>query len=203
MNPLKGKALSFKDRMALLDKALSRETPESLAAKLHAYGDYTEYNEEGNCEMNPFITRLEMLPAPESRETPKSLAEKFKAHGYTCDEKDILEEVPEICWQIAHWNNNEKYQRRIVCAANRFKLKDGGTLVIPGARHYSKDMAEVLDQVSDKLVSDHVCGVNQGFIDQYSNYWTREEAMIIATYANQVRIERGGSEKELYSEDLY
>ncbi|AWD91029.1 hypothetical protein [Enterobacteria phage vB_EcoM_IME281] len=162
MNPLKAKELSFKAQLALLDKALSRETPKSLAAKLQAYGDYAEYSEE-----------------------------------------DVLEEVPEICWQIAHWNNNEKYQRRIVCAANRFKLKDGGTLVIPGARHYSKDMAEVLDQVSDKLVSEHVCGDDQGFIDQYSNYWTREEAMIIATYANQVRIERGGSEKELYSEDLY
>ncbi len=72
---------TFKERLELLDLALLRETPESLAAKLQAYGDYTEYTEE-----------------------------------------DVLEEVPEICWQVAHWNNNEKYQRRIVCAANRFKM---------------------------------------------------------------------------------
>ncbi|AND76196.1 hypothetical protein MX01_251 [Escherichia phage MX01] len=162
MNPLKGKELSFKDRMALLDKALSRETPESLAAKLQAYGDYTEYTEE-----------------------------------------DVLEEVPEICWQVAHWCEDQKFQRRIVCAANRFKLKDGGTLVIPATRHYSKDMGAVIKAVEDKLVTRFVCDDDQGFIDQYSNYWTREEAMIIATYAGQVRIERGGSEKELYSEDLY
>nr|CAA88456.1 unknown [Tequatrovirus T4] len=86
--------------------------------------------------------------------------------------------------------------------ANRFKLKDGRTLIIPGARHYSKDMAEVLDVVKPQLVTQQVCDDDQGFIDQYSNYWTREEAMIIATYAGQVSIERG-SEKELYSEDLY
>lgn len=162
MNPLKGKELSFKDRMALLDKALSRETPESLAAKLQAYGDYTEYTEE-----------------------------------------DVLEEVPEICWQVAHWCEDQKFQRRIVCAANRFKLKDGGTLVIPATRHYSKDMGAVIKAVEDKLVTRFVCDDDQGFVDQYGNYWTREEAMIIATYAGQVRIERGGSEKELYSEDLY
>ncbi|UDY80652.1 hypothetical protein [Shigella phage CT01] len=153
--------------------------------------------------MNPFINRLKMLNVPLSRETPESLVQKFKAHGYKCTEEDILAEVPEICWQSAYWDENQKYQRRIVCAANRFKLKDGRTLVIPGVRHYSKDMATVLDIVKPQLVTQQVCDDDQGFIDQYSNYWTREEAMIIATYAGQVRIERGGSEKELYSEDLY
>ena len=153
--------------------------------------------------MKTFKERLALLDKALSRETPESLASKLASYGGEYTEQNVLDEVPEICWQTLYWDENQKYQRRIVCAANRFKLKDGGTLVIPGARHYSKDMAAVLDQVSDKLVSDHVCGDNQGFIDQYSNYWTREEAMIIATYANQVRIERGGSEKELYSEDLY
>ena len=45
--------------------------------------------------------------------------------------------------------------------------------------------------------------MTKGLLTNTVNYWTREEAMIIATYAGQVRIERGGSEKELYSEDLY
>lgn len=153
--------------------------------------------------MKPFITRLEMLNVPLERETPKSLADKFRAHGYKLTEEDVLNEVPEICWQVATWCEDQKYQRRIVSAANRFKLLAGGTLVIPGTRHYSKDMSEVIRAVEDKLVTRFVCDDDQGFIDQYSNYWTREEAMVIATYANQVRIERGGSEKELYSEDLY
>lgn len=154
--------LTFEERLALLDKALQRETPESLAAKLNSYGDFTKYTEE-----------------------------------------DVLNNVPEICWQVATWSEDQKYQRRIVSAANRFKLLSGGTLVIPGTRHYSKDMSEVIRAVEDKLVTRFVCDDDQGFIDQYGNYWTREEAMIIATYANQVRIERGGREKELYSEDLY
>lgn len=153
--------------------------------------------------MKSFKERLELLDLALSRETPESLAEKFQSYGYNYSADDIMNEVPEICWQTCYWNNGQKVQRVIVCAANRFKLKSGGTLVIPGVRHYSKDMAEVLDIVSPQLVSQQVCGDDQGFIDQYSNYWTREEAMIIATYAGQVCIERGGSEKELYSEDLY
>lgn len=150
-----------------------------------------------------FEERLALLGKTLSRETPESLASKLSLYGGEYTEQGILNEVPEICWEVGHWCNDQKFQRRIVSAANRFKLKEGGTLVIPGARHYSKDMAAVLDAVEDKVVSCQVCGDDQGFIDQYSNYWTREEAMIIATYANQVRIERGGSEKELYSEDLY
>lgn len=153
--------------------------------------------------MKTFEERLALLDKALSRETPESLAAKLQSYGYGYTTEDVLENIPEICWQPAYWDENQKYQRRIVCAANRFKLKDGGTLVIPGARHYSKDMAAVLDVVKPQLVTQQVCDDDQGFIDQYSNYWTREEAMIIATYANQVRIERGGSEKELYSEDLY
>ena len=108
-----------------------------------------------------------------------------------------------ICYEPIYWDKNQLIQRRIVCAANRFKLKDGGVLVLPGVRHYSKDMGAVLDVISDKLESEQVVSDDQGFIDQYSNYWTRKEAMIIATHANQVRINRGGRVDELYSEDLY
>ena len=152
---------TFKERLALLDKALSRETPESLAAKLSSYGEYTE--------------------------------------------QDVLDEVPEICWQPAYWDENQKYQRRIVCAANRFKLKDGGELVIPGTRHYSKDMALVLDQMRDKVVSEQVYGDDQGFLDQWGNYFTRKEALIIATHAGQINTRRvkSGPADTLFSEDLY
>lgn len=153
--------------------------------------------------MLPFKERLALLDEALARETPESLAKKLASYGGEYTEQNVLDEVPEICWETAYWYEDRKFQRRIVSAANRFKLKDGGTLVIPGARHYSKCMAAVLDVVSDKLVSDQAVGDDQGFIDQYSNYWTRKEAMIIATYANQVRIGRGGRADELYSEDLY
>lgn len=120
-------------------------------------------------------------------------------------EDNVPDNLPGICYKIAEWWDGRKLQRRIVCAANRFQLKDGGTLVIPGARHYSRDMAEVIDQVRDKLVKDHVHGDDQGFIDQWGEYHTREEALIIATHAGQVNTVRkkGGPEDELFSEDLY
>lgn len=115
------------------------------------------------------------------------------------------EEIPDICYKIADWWDGRKLQRVIVCAANRFELKDGGTLVIPGTRHYSKDMAEVLDLVSDKLVTDHVSGDNQGFVDQWGEYFTRKEALIIATHAGQIntRRKKGAPLDTLFSEDLY
>ncbi|ATS93633.1 hypothetical protein P1A145kb_p233 [Pectobacterium phage DU_PP_I] len=100
-------------------------------------------------------------------------------------ENQIKDDLPDVCYKIADWWDGRKLQRRIVCAANRFQLKDGGELVIPGVRHYSKDMALVLDQLRDKVVSDHVTGDNQGFVDQWGDYHTREVAVIIAEHAGQ------------------
>lgn len=111
--------------------------------------------------------------------------------------------IPDICFQIAHWNNDEKYQRRIVSAANRYELNNGEPLVIPCVRHYSKEHHHILDALKGRIKTRYVVEPNQGFVDQYSNYWTREEAMIIATAADQVRKERVGPEKMLFSEDLY
>lgn len=120
-------------------------------------------------------------------------------------ENKIKDDLPDVCYKIADWWDGRKLQRRIVCAANRFQLKDGGELVIPGVRHYSKDMALVLDQLRDKVVSDHVTGDNQGFVDQWGEYHTREVAVIIAEHAGQLNTGRkkSGPADELFSEDLY
>lgn len=114
-------------------------------------------------------------------------------------------DIPEICYQTAHWWDGRKLQRRIVCAANRFELKSGETLVVPGVRHYSPDMAKVLDQFREKLVSEQVYGDNQGFVDQWGNYFTRKEALIIATHSGQINRwnEKTFPKDELFSEDLY
>lgn len=116
-----------------------------------------------------------------------------------------MPKIPDVCWKIATWWDNRKLQRRIVCAANRFKLKDGGELVIPGSRHYSPDMAAVLDQVEDKLVTDHAYDEDQGFIDQWGEYHNREDALVIATHAGQINTvrEKGAPYDKLFSEDLY
>lgn len=108
-----------------------------------------------------------------------------------------------ICFEKAYWDKNQLIERRIVSAANRYKLKDGGTIVVPGTRHCSKDMAAVVDLILDKIVSRHTA--DQGFVDQFANYWTREEALVIATRAGQINTVRKKSnpEHQLFSEDLY
>lgn len=98
-------------------------------------------------------------------------------------------------------------QRRIVSAANRFRLKDGTVLVIPSARHGSAGMHATCDYlVAMGLFDDKKwpMGSDQGFIDNFDNYWSRKEAMLIAKHANQVNFEtNGGDNGELYSEGLY
>ena len=126
-------------------------------------------------------------------------------NGDLIETQNIGERIPEICFVKADWWDGRLLQRVIVCAANRFKLKAGGELVIPGTRHYSKDMALVLDQMRDKVVSEQVYGDDQGFLDQWGNYLTRKEALIVATHAGQIntRRQKGGPADTLFSEDLY
>ena len=126
-------------------------------------------------------------------------------NGDLIETQNIGECIHEICFVKADWWDGRLLQRVIVCAANRFKLKDGGELVIPGTRHYSKDMALVLDQMRDKVVSEQVYGDDQGFLDQWGNYLTRKEALIVATHAGQIntRRQKGGPADTLFSEDLY
>lgn len=113
--------------------------------------------------------------------------------------------IPEICFKIADWWDGRKLQRRIVCAANRFELKKGGYIVVPGARHYSPDMANVIDLIEDQLSSRFVSGEEQGFIDQWGEYFNRTDALVIATHANQINTAREKSLPldTLFSEDLY
>ena len=93
-------------------------------------------------------------------------------------------------------NNLVKPQQVVVCAACR---KDG--IILAGARHYDKVMRSQADAIGTKLV-----GFEEGFIDQFGDFLTREEAMKIAIAAGQkVDIERGcgGDTEILYSEGLY
>lgn len=114
-----------------------------------------------------------------------------------------------ICYEPLNWIGERVYEQRIiVSAANRFTLKSGRVLVVPCVRHYSKDLAEIINVLKNEEILDNsgmAYGENQGFIDQYSNYWTRREALIIATAANQINVRRRKSfpEDELFSEDLY
>lgn len=90
--------------------------------------------------------------------------------------------------------------RRIVCAANR-RRTDGH--IICGARHWDKLMrAQAIQCNTSKIFGHSFNGWDQGFIDQFGDWLTREEAWVVAEEQGQIRRRCGGGER-LYSENLY
>lgn len=84
-------------------------------------------------------------------------------------------------------------QRRVVCSANRFP--DG--VIILGARHWDPLMREHANLLGRRGGNEE-----QGFIDQWRVFMTREEAWLVAVDAGQI-IRDVGCQGELYSENLY
>jgi len=95
-----------------------------------------------------------------------------------------------------YWKDNgiEKPQQIVVCAA----IRTTGGLIICGARHCDKVMRRQATAAGVNLKSPE-----QGFIDQFGDYLTREEALKIAVKTTGVNFQRNGSETELFSEGLY
>lgn len=83
--------------------------------------------------------------------------------------------------------------RRIVCAANR--NRESGRIIC-GARHWDNIMRASL------LPGEKFTGWDQGFIDQFGDFLTREEAWEVASEQEQIRREVS-SPGTLYSENLY
>jgi len=98
--------------------------------------------------------------------------------------------------------SNDKV-RRVVCAAIR---SAGGDLLL-GIRHYGKDMHEQIDARRDSTRFKHRYDPDQGFVDQYGVYMTREEAYEVAQAAGQIihpeACGDGLDGPKLYSEGLY
>ena len=84
-------------------------------------------------------------------------------------------------------------KQRIVCAAMR---KEG--YIICGARHFDSIMRAAIKKFNDKPA-----GWEQGFIDQFGVFLTREEAFVIAEANGQIRQRVGGDNGRLFSENLY
>jgi hypothetical protein len=85
--------------------------------------------------------------------------------------------------------------RRVVCAA--VKKEDR---IITGARHYDKLMHATILKTEGYAWWRN--GSTQGFVDQFGDFMTREEAWEIATAQNQIRQEVSAP-GTLYSENLY
>lgn len=86
--------------------------------------------------------------------------------------------------------------KNIVCAA----MKMDDRMIILGIRHYSPDMRAVLLRLYGTGYHHRV--KEQGFVDQYGKFHTREEAWIVAAFAGQIKkvVSTPGT---LYSENLY
>lgn len=94
-------------------------------------------------------------------------------------------------------------KRRVVCAAIR--ASDGELLL--GIRHYSKDMHVQINLRGDGSKFVHRLDEDQGFVDQYGVFMSREEAYAVARLAGQITYPlacgEGLNGPKLYSEGLY
>jgi len=86
---------------------------------------------------------------------------------------------------------------RVVCAANR--RKDG--LIICGARHWDSVMRGQKNAIGG--APEDWYDIEDGFIDQFNNFLTREEAWVIALKQRQIIRDEDKTPGTLYSENLY
>jgi len=99
-----------------------------------------------------------------------------------------------------HWEG--KAEPRIVCAACAC-----GDVVVIGPRHYDSTMREQIALLGDRWKEEKERQrVIQGFIDQFGDFHTREEAWVIAEKNGQIFRRCGGDTLNggnLFSENLY
>lgn len=99
-------------------------------------------------------------------------------------------------------NNIEKPQSIIVCAGCKINIK-GEEYLILGARHYDKLMREMINKLDKDTLQPIVRG-EQGFIDQYGDFYNRKEALeIVKKNGQPFNQKRNGSNTKLFSEGLY
>lgn len=101
-------------------------------------------------------------------------------------------------------------KRTVVCAANLTYYVDldgqRKSIIVPGARHCDGVMAPILQFIRTHSLEadDGALAQKQGFIDQYGNFMSREEAYLLARSNKQMVVDAGKWPRErLYSEHLY
>lgn len=85
----------------------------------------------------------------------------------------------------------------IVCAANRDK--ESG-LIVCAPRHYDPTMRAIIKATGIPPLN---FSEEQGFVDQWGNFFTRKQALDLVNLNGQMRRRCGGDEYQLYSENLY
>lgn len=101
-------------------------------------------------------------------------------------------------WQLTPdaygWVPPDGTKTHIVCAANRAK----GGLIFCGSRHGSAAMHSQMSAAGIEYQE-----TEDGFIDRYDRFWTREQALEIMLSTGQKMLHQGDWGNELYSENLY
>jgi hypothetical protein len=87
-------------------------------------------------------------------------------------------------------------KHRVVCAAVR-----KGDTIICSPRHFDRLMRAIVEAFADEGWD--CTDLEQGFVDQFGAFMTREEALVVAKAAGQIVRRCGGDEHRLYSENLY
>lgn len=103
--------------------------------------------------------------------------------------------------KIPKLENEHGVKRVIVCAACKF-----GNTIIAGPRHFDSVMRSQMlaCHENSEVKTLPKSKVEQGFVDQFGEFWTRREAFYIATLNEQpINMERNGNNEILYSEGLY
>ncbi len=140
------------------------------------------------------------------QEPPSSCCANYKRSPGDIWRTVLLSDLRELLHH-AKWITKKpeatKNFRRVVCAAIR--ASDGSVLL--GIRHYSLDMHAQIVNRNDGHKFQHRHDEDQGFVDQFGVYMTREEAYLVAATAGQIvrpeACEQGPTGMRLYSEGLY
>jgi hypothetical protein len=82
----------------------------------------------------------------------------------------------------------------IVCSA----VRDSTGQIVCGPRHFDQSMVRTI-----KSMLSYTEPWEQGFVDQWGNFLTREQAWEIAWKNGQIKRRVGGDGTKLYSENLY
>jgi hypothetical protein len=126
-------------------------------------------------------------------ELPPEVLRDLESCGIPADVvREQRERLKRQC--VAIEATGQRPPQRVVCAA----MRNRAGKIVCGARHYDKIMHEQIKHARDAWL-----GCEQGFIDQYGTFLTREEALRIAREQGQIRARCGGDELRLYSENLY
>ena len=110
------------------------------------------------------------------------------------EQKDYSPWLENDCFQYIT-KDHAPVKRKIITAANRFRTTN---LVLVGARHWSPAMREQARAMGAECGDDW----QQGFIDQYDQFLSREDAKRIALANGQALIGDDWG-RELFSENLH